>query len=83
MLVIICIFFMILPFRNFIIRVVVNIEGPNSILGRIVVFIKKEITFRRRVSAFYGGNGVGWVDLLRGGGGGVGYPVWGLRIEKK
>lgn len=39
MLVIICIFFMILPFRNFIIRVVVNIEGPNSILGRIVVFI--------------------------------------------
>ena len=32
------------------------------------------------MSAFYGGNGVGWVDLLRGG---VGYPVWGFRIEKK
>ena len=31
------------------------------------------------MSAFYGGNGVGWVDLLRG----VGYPVWGFRIEKK
>lgn len=58
--VIICIFFMILPFRNFIIRVVVNIKGPNSILGRIVVFISKEITFRRRVSASYrGGMGLG------------------------
>ena len=26
-----------------------------------------------------GGSGGGWVDRLRG----VGYPVWGLRIEKK
>ena len=46
---------MILPFRIFVIRVVVNIKWPDSFLGRIVVFIQKEITFRRQVSAFYGG----------------------------
>ena len=29
---------------------------------------------------FMGGSGGGWVDHLRGV---VGYPVWGLRIEKQ
>ena len=34
------------------------------------------------MSAFYGGNGVGWVDLLRGGGGGWGTRDGGSGLKK-